>query len=81
MALIGLNEAIVIGAVLLALILGPKKLPQLARSLGESEKEYRKSMQEAEEVAADVKDEADQVAEDVSVDAEDEVKDVKDSDG
>jgi TatA/E family protein of Tat protein translocase len=48
MAFIGLNEAILIGAAIVALILGPKKLPELARSIGESKKEYKKSMQEAE---------------------------------
>lgn len=46
--MIGLNEAVLIGAAVLALILGPKKLPQLARSIGESKKEYKKSMNEAE---------------------------------
>lgn len=50
MPLIGLNEAILIGVVLLALFLGPKKIPELARSLGLAKKEYRKSMQEAEQV-------------------------------
>lgn len=54
MAFIGLNEAILIGVIVLALIIGPKKLPEFARSLGESKKEYKKSMKEAEELAADV---------------------------
>lgn len=64
--MIGLNEAVLVGAAVLALILGPKKLPQLARSIGESKKEYRASMKEAEEVV----DEA-------SPGAEEEVEDVK----
>ncbi|MFB6294978.1 MAG: twin-arginine translocase TatA/TatE family subunit, partial [Candidatus Nanohaloarchaea archaeon] len=51
MGFIGLNEAILIGAVVLALILGPKKLPELARSIGQSKKEYKRSMKEAEEMA------------------------------
>lgn len=55
MAFIGLNEALLIGAALIALILGPKKLPELARSIGESKKEYNKSMKEAEESINEVK--------------------------
>lgn len=55
MAFIGLNEALLIGAALIALILGPKKLPELARSIGESKKEYKKSMKEAEESMDEVK--------------------------
>lgn len=55
MALIGTPELILIGAAIVALIVGPKKLPQLARSLGQSKKEYKESMKEAEEVAEDVK--------------------------
>ncbi|WEL19801.1 hypothetical protein SVXNc_0794 [Candidatus Nanohalococcus occultus] len=35
---------------IVALVLGPKKLPELAGSLGESKKEFRKSMKEADEV-------------------------------
>jgi TatA/E family protein of Tat protein translocase len=55
MAFIGLNEALLIGAALIALILGPKKLPELARSIGESKKEYKKSMKEAEGSMDEVK--------------------------
>jgi len=51
MTFVGLNEAVMIGAAALALLWGPKKLPQLARSLGDSKKEYRKSMQEADEIS------------------------------
>ena len=58
MAFIGLNEALLIGAALIALILGPKKLPELARSIGVSKKEYKKSMQEADEAIDDVKPDA-----------------------
>lgn len=61
-------ELILIAAAIFALLIGPKKLPQLARSLGESKKEYKKSMKEAEEVGKDV-----------APDAESEVEDVKDS--
>ena len=49
MAFIGLNEALLISAGVLLLILGPKKLPELAGSLGRSKEEYKKSMNEAEE--------------------------------
>lgn len=62
MALLGPPEILLIVAAILALVLGPKKLPQLARSLGESKKEYNKSMKEAE----DVKDELDETAEDLT---------------
>lgn len=58
MAFIGLNEAILIGAAIVALILGPKKLPELARSIGQSKKEYKKSMKEADEAVEDMKPDA-----------------------
>ena len=50
MTFIGLNEAILVGGAILALILGPKKLPELAGALGNSKKEYKKPMQEADEI-------------------------------
>lgn len=53
MPLIGINEALIIGLALVALVVGPKKLPELARSLGESKKEYRESMEEAEAATGD----------------------------
>ena len=65
---LGLSEMVLIGAAILALILGPKKLPELARSIGQSKKEYKKSMKEAEETLDEVK-----------PDAEAEVEDVKES--
>jgi sec-independent protein translocase protein TatA len=73
MAIIGLNEALLIGAALAALILGPKKLPELARSIGQSKKEYKKSMKEADEVL----DEANDTMEEVKPDAESEISEVK----
>jgi TatA/E family protein of Tat protein translocase len=68
MPFIGPNEAIMIGAALLALVLGPKKLPELARALGDSKKEYKKSMQEANDVV-----------EDATPDAQSEIEDLKEN--
>jgi TatA/E family protein of Tat protein translocase len=62
MALLGPPEILLVVAAIVALVLGPKKLPQLARSLGESKKEFNKSMKEAE----DVKDELDETAEELA---------------
>lgn len=64
----GPQEAVLIGAALIALILGPKKLPELARSLGESKKEYQKSMKEANETV-----------EEVTPDPESEMEDLKEN--
>jgi TatA/E family protein of Tat protein translocase len=63
MAIVGLNEALLIGAVILALIIGPKKLPELARSIGQSKKAYNKSMKEAEDAVEDVKPDSEEDAE------------------
>ena len=53
MSFIGLNEAILVGGAILALILGPKKLLELAGALGKSKQEYKTSMQEANNAAED----------------------------
>lgn len=66
MALVGLNEALLIGAGLIALIWGPKKLPKLARSLGRSKYEYKEAVEDAK-----------QEYEDAVPDAESEVEDTK----
>ena len=64
--MLGPYEMAMVGAAIVALVLGPKKLPELAGALGESKKEYKKSMAEAKEFA-----------EEASPDVESEIKDVK----
>lgn len=54
MPLLGPTEIVLVGAALLALVIGPKKLPELARSLGESKKEFKKSMKEADEAVEEM---------------------------
>lgn len=66
MSMIGPPEMVLIAAAIAALILGPKKLPELARSLGESKKEYRQSMKEAEEIKEDAKPDVEGELEDVT---------------
>ncbi|MFB6159092.1 MAG: twin-arginine translocase TatA/TatE family subunit [Candidatus Nanohalobium sp.] len=68
MGFVGLNEALLLGAAVLALVLGPKKLPELARSLGESKKEFRKSMKEADEAVEEVKPDAESEVENLKED-------------
>lgn len=64
--LVGTNEAIMIAAALVALVLGPKKLPELARAIGNSKKEYKQSMKEAEEMGEEVKPDAEAEMEDAN---------------
>lgn len=54
MSLVGTTELLLIGAAIVALIVGPKKLPELARSVGESKKEFKESMKEADEIDEEV---------------------------
>lgn len=61
MSLVGLNEIILITAVLIALIVGPKKLPELARALGESKKELKNAMGEAEDASEELEEAAEEV--------------------
>jgi TatA/E family protein of Tat protein translocase len=49
MSFVGLNEAVLIVAGLVALIWGPKKLPELARSLGSAKSEFKKGLDEDED--------------------------------
>jgi sec-independent protein translocase protein TatA len=46
MALIGYEWLIIVGIILVIFLWGPKKLPELARSLGLAKKEFKKSTQE-----------------------------------
>ena len=46
MALIGYEWLIIVGIILVIFLWGPKKLPELARSLGLAKKEFEKSTQE-----------------------------------
>ena len=46
MALIGYEWLIIVGIILVIFLWGPKKLPELARSLGLAKKEFMKSSQE-----------------------------------
>lgn len=46
---IGLNELLVI-LVILLLLFGSSKLPELARSMGKAKKEFKKGMDEEQEV-------------------------------
>ncbi|MGD0175239.1 MAG: twin-arginine translocase TatA/TatE family subunit [Candidatus Bathyarchaeia archaeon] len=46
MALIGYEWLIIIGIILVIFLWGPKKLPELARSIGLAKKEFEKSTQE-----------------------------------
>jgi TatA/E family protein of Tat protein translocase len=43
--MIGLPEVLII-LIIILIVLGPKKLPELARALGKAVREYRKSMEE-----------------------------------
>jgi len=54
---IGTTEIIIIAVVLL-LLFGGKKLPELARGLGESGRELKKAKAELEKSLKDVKDDA-----------------------
>jgi Sec-independent protein translocase protein TatA len=53
MGLFGVNEMLLIGGAAVALLLGPKKLPELAGALGKSKQEYHTSMQAAADTTAD----------------------------
>lgn len=50
MAIMGIEWIIIIILVVIFLIWGPSKIPELARSLGKAKKEFQKAMKEAEEI-------------------------------
>ncbi|MEW8978661.1 MAG: twin-arginine translocase TatA/TatE family subunit [Symbiobacterium sp.] len=61
----GAGEVILILVVAL-LIFGPAKLPQLARSLGESIRSFKESVKGADEEIAEVKKEIEEIKESVT---------------
>jgi sec-independent protein translocase protein TatA len=50
MAIVGVEWIIIIIIIVIFLIWGPSKIPELARSLGKAKKEFEKAMKEAEEI-------------------------------
>jgi len=50
MAVVAVEWIIIIILVVIFLIWGPSKIPELARSLGKAKKEFQKAMKEAEEI-------------------------------
>jgi len=50
MAIVGIEWIIIIVLIIIFLIWGPSKIPELARSLGRAKKEFEKAVKEAEEV-------------------------------
>ena len=50
MAIVGIEWIIIIVLIVIFLIWGPSKIPELARSLGRAKKEFEKAVKEAEEV-------------------------------
>ena len=50
----------------LLLIFGPKKLPELARSFGKSIKEFKKATKEAQEDFDDVKKDVEEIKKDIT---------------
>lgn len=50
MAIVGVEWIIIIILVVIFLVWGPSKIPELARSLGKAKKEFQKAMKEAEEI-------------------------------
>lgn len=57
---------IILFAVVLLLIFGPKKLPELARSFGKSIKEFKKATKEAQEDFDDVKKDVEEIKKDIT---------------
>jgi sec-independent protein translocase protein TatA len=54
--MIGQNELLIV-LILVIVLFGAKKVPELARSMGKAKLEYKKGMEEAEEVAEEEEEE------------------------
>ncbi|MGD0177969.1 MAG: twin-arginine translocase TatA/TatE family subunit [Candidatus Bathyarchaeia archaeon] len=52
MALIGYEWLVVVGVILVVFLWGPKKLPELARSIGLAKKEFEKSTKEISSITS-----------------------------
>ena len=61
--MIGTPEIIALAALIVALIWGPSKIKEFARSFGEAQSEYKKGRNTAEDLADDVEDAAETVDE------------------
>ncbi|MBI3023559.1 MAG: twin-arginine translocase TatA/TatE family subunit [Thaumarchaeota archaeon] len=59
-------ELLIIGAVVIVVIMwGPKKLPELARALGRAKKEFDSAAKEVQEVSKDLQSPIKEIAEDI----------------
>lgn len=59
-------EWLIIGAVVIVVIMwGPKKLPELARALGRAKKEFDSAAKEVQEVSKDLQNPIKEIAEDI----------------
>lgn len=65
MSFIGVNEVVLVVALLAALVLGPKKLPELAKALGKAKTQFKKSKEEAESSLEDAEIDAEKELEDL----------------
>lgn len=54
--MLGTPEMLVLAALLIALIFGPKKIKEFARSFGEAQSEYKKGKHTADEIEEDLED-------------------------
>lgn len=52
--MLGTPEIIALGALVVALLWGPQKIKEFARSFGEAQTEYKKGKETAEEVSDDI---------------------------
>lgn len=54
MAVVGWEWIVIIAIVLVFLLWGPQKIPQLARALGEARREFNKASKESKQLASEV---------------------------